>query len=133
MVSNKSEWIVDTGATKHFCSDKDLFVDFSNASDGEFMGNSSSFEVLGKGNVFLKLNSGKTLSLKNVLYVPSLLRNLISGALLNKAGVKLVFEGDRLVMSKNGEFVGKGYMSGGLFILETVLVVDPINKVSSSA
>lgn len=96
MVSYKSEWIVDTGATKHFCSDKDLFVDFSNASDGEhvFMGNSSSSEVLGKGNVFLKLNSGKTLSLKNVLYVPSLRRNLISGALLNKAEVKLVFEGD---------------------------------------
>lgn len=58
------------------------------------MGNSSSSEVLGKGNVFLKLNSGKTLSLKNVLYVPSLRRNLISGALLNKAEVKLVFEGD---------------------------------------
>lgn len=49
--------------------------------------------MLGKGKILLKLNSGKSLSLQNVLYVPSLRGNLISGALLNKAGVKLVFEG----------------------------------------
>ena len=135
LVDNKTEWIVDTGATKHFCSDKELFAEFKEATGGEqvFMGNSSSSEVLGKGKILLKLNSGKSLSLQNVLYVPSLRRNLISGALLNKAGVKLVFEGDKLVLSRNGEFVGKGYLSGGLFILETVSVIDVMNKTTSSA
>ena len=133
LVGDKTEWIVDTGATKHFCADKELFADFVEANQGEqvFMGNSSSSEVLGKGSVILKLNSGKSLSLQNVMYVPSLRRNLISGALLNKAGVKLVFEGDKLVLSRNGEFVGKGYLSGGLFVLETIPTV--MNKISTSA
>ena len=135
LVNNKTEWIVDTGATKHFCADKELFAEFTGANQGEqvFMGNSSSSDVLGKGTVILKLNSGKSLSLQNVMYVPSLRRNLISGALLNKAGVKLVFEGDKLVLSRNGKFVGKGYLSGGLFVLETISVVGLMNKISTSA
>lgn len=49
LVGNKAEWVVDTGATKHFCSDKDLFSDFTEFMNAEqvYMGNSSSSEVLG--------------------------------------------------------------------------------------
>ncbi|KNA13253.1 hypothetical protein SOVF_118610, partial [Spinacia oleracea] len=92
LVCNKADWIIDTGATKHFCANKELFENFEEAANGEqvFMGNSSSAEVIGKGKISLKLNSGKTLALHNVLYVPSIRRNLISGGLLNKAGIKLV-------------------------------------------
>ncbi|KAK9683745.1 hypothetical protein RND81_10G161700 [Saponaria officinalis] len=121
LVGNVAEWILDTGASRHFCADKGLFAKFEEVTDGEcvYMSNSSSAMITGKGKIFLKLTSGKTLALNNVLYVPSLRRNLVSGALLNKAGMKLVFEADKVVMSRNGEFVGKGYLSGGLFILNT--------------
>ncbi|KAK9726253.1 hypothetical protein RND81_05G202200 [Saponaria officinalis] len=117
LVGNVAEWILDTGASRHFCADKGLFAEFEEVADGEcvYVGNSSSAMITGKGKIFLKLTSGKTLALNNVLYVPSLRRNLVSGALLNKAGMKLVFEADKVVMSRNGEFVGKGYLS------ETVL------------
>ncbi|KAK9740651.1 hypothetical protein RND81_03G051100 [Saponaria officinalis] len=124
LVGNVAEWILDTGASRHFCAHKGLFAEFEEVADGEciYMGNSSSAMITGKGKIFLKLTSGKTLALNNVLYVPTLRRNLVSGALLNKAGMKLVFEADKLVMSRNGEFVGKGYLSGGLFILNTDFV-----------
>ncbi|KAK4382271.1 Retrovirus-related Pol polyprotein from transposon TNT 1-94 [Sesamum angolense] len=107
---NKINWILDTGASKHFCSNKELFQDFQEARDGEcvFMGNSTTTGVLGKGNIFLKLTSGKTLALIDVLYVPFLRRNLISGSLLNKAGLKIVLEADKVIITKNGDFVGKG-------------------------
>ncbi|XP_074314440.1 uncharacterized protein LOC141649653 [Silene latifolia] len=100
LVANASDWILDTGASRHLCANKDLFDEFEDAADGEcvYMGNSSSAIITGKGNIFLKLTSGKTLALNNVLYVPTLGRNLVSGALLNKAGVKLVFETDKVVI-----------------------------------
>ncbi|KAL0556827.1 hypothetical protein IC582_005344 [Cucumis melo] len=76
--------------------------------------------VMGKGKVILKLTSGKTLSLSNVLYVASLRRNLVSGSLLNRAKIKIVLEGDKVVLTKNGEFVGKGYLFNGLSMLNTI-------------
>ena len=45
-------------------------------------------------------------------------RNLVSGSLLNKAGPKLVFDSNKLILSHNGNFVGKGFCHGGLFVLD---------------
>ncbi|XP_035823501.1 uncharacterized protein, partial [Zea mays] len=64
------------------------------------MGNGVPAAVRGTGQVYLKLTSGKTLVLKDVLY-----------------GLKLVFESNKVVLSKFGTFVGKSYESGGLFRL----------------
>ncbi|KAL3533115.1 hypothetical protein ACH5RR_006636 [Cinchona calisaya] len=52
------------------------------------------------------------------MHVPSMRRNLISGSLLNKAVIKLIFGGDKLVLTTNGEFVGKGFCCGVLFVLD---------------
>ncbi|XP_022156810.1 uncharacterized protein LOC111023645 [Momordica charantia] len=130
LVENKSDWILDTGVSRHFCSNRDLFHDFHDSADDEyvFMGNSATVGVLGKGNVLLKLTSGKTLSLSNVLYVPSLHRNLVSGGLLNRAGLRIVFEADKVIITKNGGFVGKVYLVDGLFVLNTTS-----NEINSSS
>ncbi|KAL0287062.1 UNVERIFIED_CONTAM: hypothetical protein Sangu_2708500 [Sesamum angustifolium] len=109
LMENKTDWILDTGALKHFCSNKELFHDFQEARDGEcvFMGNSTIAGVLGKGKIFLKLASGKTLTLIDVLCLPSLRRNLIPGSLLNKVGLKIVLGADKVIITKNGDFVGE--------------------------
>jgi len=44
----------------------------------------------GKRNILLKFTSGKMLSLGNVLFVPSLRRNLVSSTLLDIASLKIV-------------------------------------------
>ncbi|KAL0412551.1 UNVERIFIED_CONTAM: hypothetical protein Sradi_1456800 [Sesamum radiatum] len=50
LVENKTDWILDTGASKHFCSKKELFQELKEAVDGEcvFMRNSATAGVLGK-------------------------------------------------------------------------------------
>jgi hypothetical protein len=48
-------------------------------------------------------------------HVPSINKNLMSGSLLCRDGFKVVLESNKLVVSKHGQFVGKGYDSGGLF------------------
>jgi hypothetical protein len=83
------------------------------------MGNGSATSVLGVGMVKLKLTSGKTIHLKNVQRAPTINRNLISVSLLCQDGYKLVFESNKVVMSKFGNFIGKGYISRGLFRLST--------------
>ena len=91
LVANKIDWVLDTSASRHFCANKELFNDFEESTDGErvYMGNSTTVVVMGKGKFLLKLTSGMTLSLNNVLYVPSVRRNLVSGALLDKVALNL--------------------------------------------
>ncbi|WVZ71715.1 hypothetical protein U9M48_020267 [Paspalum notatum var. saurae] len=81
------------------------------------MGNGSAASVLGTGTVDLKFTSGKIVQLKNVQHVPSMNKNLISGSLLLRDGFKVALESNKVVVSGHGLFIGKGYVSGGLFRL----------------
>ena len=116
MACQSAEWLVDTGANIHVCADLNLFSSCQATSGSPIlMGNGSGAAVLGVGKVDLKFTSGKIITLKNVQYVPSINRNLISGSLLFRDGFKLVFESNNVVISKFGLFIGKGYECGGLF------------------
>ncbi|KAL4627116.1 hypothetical protein ACB092_05G144500 [Castanea dentata] len=99
---------------------RNMFAKYEEVNDGEnvFLGDARTTKVVGKGKVILKLTSGKSLALNDVLHAPDMHRNLVSGFLLNIAGLKLVFESHKLVLSHNGDFVGKGFCHGGLFVLD---------------
>nr|CAH65951.1 H0716A07.9 [Oryza sativa] len=101
-VNQSTNWWVDTGA---------------NVARGStvLMGNGSHASLHGVGTVDLKFTSGKIVQLKNVQHVPSIDRNLVSGSRLTRDGFKLVFESNKVVVSKRGHFIGKGYECGGLF------------------
>lgn len=93
LVNDNKDWWVDTGATRHICGDRNQFTTYQSINGGEklFMGNASASSVAGKGNVVLKLTSGKQLTLTDVLHVPEIRKNLVSGPLLVNKGFKLVF------------------------------------------
>jgi len=112
--------VVDPGATRHICGDRNAFTSYTLVGDREehvYLGDSSTTPVLGKRKVLLKLTSRKTLALTNVLHVPSIRVNLVYVPLLGKVGIKVSFESDKIVMTKNKVFVGKGYCDQGLFVL----------------
>ena len=134
--SNPKEWWIDTSATCHVCSDKKMFFAFEPIETGEkvFMGNSTTSEIKGQGKVVLKMTYGKELTLTNVLYVPEIRKNIVSGSLLNSHGFRMVFEPENFVLSKSGMYVEKGYMSNGMWKLNVMtLVKSEMNKASSSA
>jgi len=106
---------------------KNVFTSYTSVGDGEeqvYLGDSWTIHVLGKVKFILKLTSSKTLALSDVLHVPSIRVNLISVALLSKVGVKVSFESDKIVMSKNNVIVGKGYCDQGLFVLNISKVMN---------
>jgi hypothetical protein len=51
------------------------------------MGNGSHVSVHGVGTVDLKLTSGKIVQLKNVLHVPSINKNLVSGSVIPRSEI----------------------------------------------
>ncbi|GKA09245.1 retrovirus-related pol polyprotein from transposon TNT 1-94 [Tanacetum coccineum] len=83
-------WYLDSGATVHL-----MFCGF--------------------GTVKLKFTSGKVVTLQNVYPVPSNPKCLISVSKLDEHGFKITFESRKVVISKHGVFVGKGYILGGMY------------------
>ncbi|CAL9001610.1 unnamed protein product [Prunus brigantina] len=130
LVSNIEEWWVDTGATRHICSDRKMFTTYQQLNQGEqlFMGNSSASKVEGQGKVVLKMTSSKEVTINQVLHVPDIRKNLVFGALLSKNGFRLVFEADKFVLIKNGMYVGKRYLNNGLFKMNVMTIVPSMNN-----
>ena len=112
------------------CNKKSHFKDYEIVDNGDevLMGNHNFAKVVGKGSVELQFTSSKKIMLVNVLHVPDIRKNLMSANLLNKKGFKVVLESDKLILSKNGMFVGKGYSCDGMFKLSIIN-----NKMPSSA
>jgi hypothetical protein len=115
-VLQSTTWWLDSGANVHVCSDASLFTSYQVARDSSvMMGNGSHAFVHGVGTIDLKSTSGKIMQLKNVQHVPSINENLVSGSLLYRDGFKAVLESNKFIVSKCGQFTGKGYLCGGLF------------------
>ncbi|XP_039140534.1 uncharacterized protein LOC120277756 [Dioscorea cayenensis subsp. rotundata] len=75
LVANMKEWVIDSGATRHICANKDAFVSYTQVQEGEetvYLGDSRTASVLGKGKILLKLTSGKTLALSDILHIPNI-------------------------------------------------------------
>ncbi|KAL7153168.1 hypothetical protein ABFS83_04G147500 [Erythranthe nasuta] len=88
MVDKPREWWVDTRAMQHIFLDKEMFP-FYSANEGRklFMGNYGTSNIVGEGNVVLKMTFGKELTLVDVMHVRDICKNLVFGALLSKARV----------------------------------------------
>nr|GEX10353.1 zinc finger, CCHC-type [Tanacetum cinerariifolium] len=128
-------WWIDYGATTHVCKDRCWFKTFKPVEDGPilYMGDEHFTPVHGKGSVALEFSSRKIVTLFNVLYVPKLRKNLVSGPVLNKCGYKQVYEFDKYILSKSGVFVGFGYYNNGMFMLNLNKVPDDLDSVYMSS
>jgi hypothetical protein len=134
MVTIEKNWVVNSSATRHICENKEFFSTYTSFKDGEeviYLGDSRIVNVLGKRKVLLKLTLDKTLALNEMLYVPNIRENLVSMALLRKFRIKVLFECDKIVMTKNNVFMGKEYYNHGRFVLNVANVMN--ENASSSA
>jgi len=68
----------------------------------------------------------KTSKLNNMFYVADIKMNLMFGSLLSKNNFKLVFESEKLVLSKNRVLIREEYICDGFFkmIVMTIVIID---------
>lgn len=83
---------------------------------------------LGRGNFLLKSTFRKVISLSKGLHVSEIKHNLVSVHLLTEVWVKLLFDSDRIVLTRSKVYVGTSYCSNGLLILN----VEKFNKIAHS-
>ena len=106
----KNNWIIDSGATRHMCNDKIMFLNIEVFREPREVqvGDGSSVKVIGEGMINLKieLEYGKVRKcrLLRVLYVPDLAYNLlsVSKATSRETGNKVEFCNDGCnIINKN--------------------------------
>ena len=122
VIANPFDLWFDLGATVHVCNNKERFrtYDESSIEQQVLMGNHNKAKVLRKGTVKVKMSFGKMLILTNVFHVPDIKKNLVSANLLCKNGVKAILELEKLILPKNGIYVGKGYSTDGMHKLSII-------------
>jgi len=106
-------WIVDSGASFHSSPSKELFHNFVGRKFGKVHpADNKSLEILGRGNVNVKVLNGGLWKLQDVRYIPGLTKNLISISQLDSIDYKTEFGNGSWKMVKGALVVARGMKSG---------------------
>jgi transposase InsO family protein len=115
---HRDQWYIDTGATDHICTSRNAFKEYT-ACKRRVYSATGFVEAQGIGSVDLDTalpdGSHSIVHLKDVLHVPSLFANLISGSRMTRG--KVTFDNTTFLMQQNGITLGYAPLDGGLFSL----------------
>lgn len=120
----KNSLIMDNGASHHIKWFRDKFESFEGYSSEEVtIGDNSTHPVKGNGSCSIQLNLGITPQLKNILFGPSIKRNLVSIFGLSDQGYWITFQEDKILSWPKNWNIKKaitiGFRDGSLFRLLT--------------
>jgi hypothetical protein len=117
-------WIIDSGASKHMTEQRDIlsYISENKFSQKVTLGDDYQYPIKGVGESNYKLNSGNSMKMKGVLYVPGLKKNLLSISSLGKKGFIFAFIDGEVLMWAKGETIKEeiivGKYDGGLYKLK---------------
>ena len=115
-----STWWIDSCATVHVTNSPHGLSGARTIRRGTRklrVANGVEAEVVAVGTLQLSLHSGFTLRLLDVLYVPSIQRNLISVSKLDRDGYSCTFGNNRCVISCDGDTVCSAPLHDELYLL----------------
>lgn len=104
IIKPKNLFVVDSGCTSHMVNDKMLLREFEK-KNVDICVAKKDIEIKAKG---LGIIENEKCILNEVLYVPDLTKNLISVSAITENEGKVVFEKDRVYVTKNNEKVFEG-------------------------
>jgi hypothetical protein len=117
-------WLVDSGASKHMTVYKDSLSNLTHKDSQHKvkLRDDYQYPIKGVGEASYKLDSGKPMKMKEVLYVPGLKKNLLSISALDEKGYRVAFVDGQVLMWPRGktfdDVVVIGVQEGGLYKLK---------------
>jgi transposase InsO family protein len=107
-------WLIDSGASKHMTGQRNILSCISEKkfSQKVTLGDDYQYPIKGVGESNHKLNSGNSLKMKDVLYVPGLKKNLLSISALEKKGFRVAFIDGEVLMWAKGETLNEAIIIG---------------------
>ncbi|KAM1543858.1 hypothetical protein ACFX1Z_013474 [Malus domestica] len=115
-------WIFYSRVSQHFCNSLQGLTESRTLRNGDMIvrvGNATKISAKAIGTYMLKLPSGEVLELKNCLYFPSCIKNLISISKVLQDGHLILFDKMSCNLYLNSRIISHGNMIEGFFHLET--------------
>jgi hypothetical protein len=97
-------WYVDSGASCYMTGCKELFsiLQEGGVNLHTELGDDAHYKVQGRGTMSFQRESSKPLQFDDILYVPSLTKNLISVSTLEDKGFEVTFRGGKVYIRTKG-------------------------------
>jgi len=113
------KWFIDSGASFHCTSQRDIFDDYASGDFGQVVvGNGHMCPIVGKGTVTVNISGGGRLVLRETRHIPELEKNLISTSKLDQEGLVITFGCGEWKITSGTRVVTKGKRTGTLYLLQ---------------
>ena len=111
MVDGYVGWWIDTCVSRCVCYDRVMFKTYTNTKDKKvLLGDGQTTNVAEIVDMELSFTFKKTLILKNVMHVPKIRKNIVSGFLLNKTWFSQYIGVDLYAITKNEVYMFKFFV-----------------------
>ena len=102
-----NDWVVDSGDSKHMMGYKESFVNmYEDESPHKVkLGDDYQHLIKGSGEASFNLDSGKSLKMKDVLYVLVFKKSLLFISILDANGIRVAFVDGQVLMWHRGKII----------------------------
>jgi hypothetical protein len=126
---NHEAWLVESCASFHITPHKKWFYEYERYDGGDvFLGYESTTKIKGRGKFKLKLMDGRIRTLRGVLHILGLAKNLISIRKVDDVGVKTVFYKETYRMVQEAMVLLKEVRFGARYKLQGSTISDGCNS-----
>ncbi|TXG69536.1 hypothetical protein EZV62_004471 [Acer yangbiense] len=134
ITSQDTYWVIDSGASFHVTSRRDLFTSYTDDDYGQVrMGNDHVSKIVGMGEICLEISTNCRLVLKNVRHVPDMRLNLISAGVLDDEGYKNEFYSGKWKLSKRSLVLARGKKESTLYSTQAKVSGRDVNTLSNNS
>jgi len=116
--SDASEWVLESSSSYHICPRRELFASFEELDGGLMsMGDGNTCQLVGKGTVRIRMYDETLRELKEVRYIPTMTKNIISVGALEAEDLRRTLGEGILNMSSGSLIVLKGIRRNNVYYL----------------
>lgn len=133
-VSHETRQVIDNGISIHATLLKDLFTSYISSDFGTIkIGNNGLVKVTGNEDVYLEMNNGSRLVLKDGKFIPYIRLNLISTEKLDDDWYSSIFSNDQWKLTQGSMVVARDKKVSTLYILLAKLSNDIVNAMEDDS